>query len=337
MAVRYARTLIVDEHKARVGTRKGSLVVTSEQGMRVPIRSLDAVLITGGAQITTHAIAACAEQNVRVTGLSRNGRVKWHCSGPLGGNVMLHVAQVRSSDDPVTVLEIAKRLVLGKIRNSQAAAERWARNDDTGEIRHRGRRLEDSCVALADVADLDTLRGIEGSAARIHFGTLRRALRGDHAFTQRTRRPPRDPVNAALIWLYSLQVTLQAGACESVGLDPQIGFLHALRPGRPSLALDLIEEARPLIDHWFVRLWNRQQMTEADFESHARAVFLNDSGRRKLLTLWDEHRSETTWHSGLCVETPRSSLPSIQATIMARTIRGDIPIYLPHTELAMER
>ena len=212
---------------------------------------------------------------------------------------------------------------------------RWSRDNSdlttSRDLSHRATKIGDRIERLAAAPTPDHVRGIEGDAARIHFGGIARLLdKGPLRYTNRTRRPPRDPVNAALSFCYSLLVTEGSGAADSVGLDPQIGFLHTARPGRPSLALDLAEELRPIVDRFVVGLARRRQLKPSDFtKTPGGAVYLNDTGRRRLLRHWEEHKNVEYPHPILKREVGRWALPTVQATLMARHLRGDLTAYPP--------
>lgn len=248
--MRLLSCLYVLEHGARISTRQGSLIVMNRDGRRsrVPMEALEAVVLLGNAQITTEAMAACVRRNIRVAALRRNGNVRFIVGGPTGGNVHLRLAQCRAADDPVRRAAISRWIVAGKLQNYRRLLQRWGWDAVGLERRHLSDlhdRIGDRIGRLAGVDDGDRIRGIEGDATRVYFKGLAHhldACGGRFRFAGRVRRPPRDPTNAILSFVYGLLLSEVTGGIETAGLDPQIGFLHGARPGRPSLGLDLLEE-----------------------------------------------------------------------------------------------
>ena len=334
--MRYLNTVYVRDHRARVQCRRGSLLVTSPEGsQRIPLEAVDAVVLLGGAQLTTQALDACTRRGVRVAALNRGGAVRFTVSGVTGGNVHLRTALYRAVTDASRSLELARTIVAAKLQNSRSVVGRWSRDAKDsvlrGELAERSEAIRARVARLADATTGDHVRGVEGDAARIYFRALSRVLTSAQlGFSARTRRPPRDPVNAALGFCYGLLVTEFIGALESVGLDFQMGFLHRPRSGRPSLALDLTEELRPLADRFVVTLVRRRQIGPDDFdETPGGAVYLSDDGRTKLIGAWEEHKDTEFRHRLLGRNVGRWALPSVQATLLARHLRGDLPDYPP--------
>lgn len=337
--MRVLNTLYVTEHRARVGLQKGNLVVALDgERKRVPIETIEAVTMLGGGQISAQALSRCVERAIRVSALRRNGRLRWVVGGPTKGNVLLRVAQVSASCDPTKLVPIARAIVAGKLENCRRLMERWA-EEATGPERSMmlGEReaVADRLASLTTAVDGDLIRGIEGDGTRRYFKCLRAHLAGRDCrlgFEGRSRRPPRDEMNALLSFLYGLVLTEVVGALDSVGLDPQVGFLHGLRPGRESLALDLLEEFRPsLADRLAVRTATRRVIRpEHFFRVPGGACYLTDDGREAVLREYERFKSEMVMHRLLDRGVPRWSLPSLQATLMARHLRGDIPAYPPY-------
>jgi len=334
--MRYLSTVYINNHRARVRHRSGTLVVDSPEGsQRIPLEGIDSLIIFGGAQVTTQALDACTQLGIRVAALKKSGALRFVVNGQTGGNVHLRTAQFRTAFDDESSLEIAKAIVAAKLQNSRHVVERWARDSKDSEesdgLATRAAQVKDRISRLSDAKTADHVRGIEGDGARIYFRALGTVLRSSGLeFDGRTRRPPRDPVNAALGFCYSLLLTEFIGATESVGLDYQIGFLHRPRAGRPSLALDLTEELRSLTDRFVVSLVRRRQLSTDAFDvMPGGAVYLRADGRAKLLEEWERHKETELNHPLLGRQVARWGLPCVQATLLARHLRGDLPSYPP--------
>ena len=333
--LRYLNTLYITRYRVKIGYRRGSLVVSEPEGkQRIPLQELDAVVLFAG-QVTTDALAQCVRRHIRVAALTRGGRIRFVVGGPTTGNVHLRIAQYTTSTTFDENLNLCRVIVAAKLRSTISVLSRWSRDsrDPTisRDLSRRATQIRECIERLTKAPTPDHVRGIEGDAARLHFGGMSRILdRGYLKYSARTRRPPRDPVNAALSFCYSLLVTEESGAADSVGLDPQIGFLHTARSGRPSLALDLAEELRPIVDRFIVGLVRRRQLTISDFTTTpGGAVYLNDRGRRRLLRYWEEHKNVEYHHPILRRNVGRWALPTVQATLMARHLRGDLTSYPP--------
>ena len=254
--MRYLNTVYVRNHRARVRCRHGSLLIASPEGsQRIPLEAVDAVVVMGGAQLTTQALDACVRRGVRVAALNRGGAIRFTVNGATGGNVHLRTALFQTAMDERRSLALAKAIVAAKLQNSGSVVGRWSRDETdpeaSNELARRSEDIRSRIARLADATTGDGVRGIEGDAARIYFRAVAQVVASAPLqFSARTRRPPRDPINAMLGFCYGLLVTEFIGALESVGLDHQIGFLHRPRSGRPSLALDLAEELRALTDRF---------------------------------------------------------------------------------------
>lgn len=334
--MRYLSSVYISNHRARVRHRSGTLIVDSPDGsQRIPLEGIDSLIIFGGAQVTTQALDACTQFGIRVAALKKSGALRFVVNGQTGGNVHLRTALFRTAFDDDSSLEIAKAIVAAKLQNSRHVVERWARDskdsDESDGLATRAAQVKDRISRLRDAKTADHVRGIEGDGARIYFGALGTVLRSSGLeFDGRTRRPPRDPVNAALGFCYGLLVTEFIGATESVGLDYQIGFLHRPRAGRPSLALDLAEELRSLTDRFVVSLVRRRQLTTDAFDlMPGGAVYMSADGRAKLLGEWERHKETQLNHPLLGRPVARWGLPCVQATLLARHLRGDLPSYPP--------
>ena len=334
--MRYLSTVYVRNHRARVQHRRGSLLVSSPEGsQRVPIEGIDALVVLGGAQITTQALDACVRRGVRVAALQMSGAIRFVVNGPTGGNVHLRTAQFETAMDDTRSLAVAKAIVAAKLQNSSRVVGRWSRDEknpvEAEQLASRGAQIRDRIARLVETDTADHVRGVEGDAARIYFRAVGQAVASSELeFSARTRRPPRDPVNALLGFCYGMLVTECIGAAESVGLDFQMGFLHRPRAGRPSLALDLAEEFRALTDRFVVSLIRRRQIGPGDFDNAPQGgVYLSNDGRTRLIEAWEAHKETEIRHQLLGRPVERWALPSVQATLLARHLRGDLPAYPP--------
>ena len=332
--MRFLSTVYIRNHRARVQHRRGSLLVSTPDGsQRIPLEGIDAVVVLGGAQITTQALDACARRGVRVAALHVGGAVRFVVTGATGGNVHLRTALFRAATDEARSLDLAKTLVAAKLQNSRKVVERWSRDETNAaereELAARGTQIRERIGRLAGADTADHVRGIEGDAARIYFRAVGQAVAASGLkFSARTRRPPRDPINAMLGFCYGLLVSECIGAVESVGLDFQMGFFHRPRAGRPSLALDLAEELRALADRFVVALVRRRQVVADSFvHMPGGGVYLSDDGRTRLIQEWEAHKEVEIHHRVLGRPVGRWALPGVQATLLARHLRGDLPAY----------
>lgn len=313
--------------------------VEREKKLQVPLHHIGSVICFGDVLLSPAIMHRCANDGVSIVLLDRNGRFKARLEGPVNGNILLRQAQHRVAGDEKFALDTARAMIAGKLKNSRQALLRGARETDNENDRNAlssaAQSLAYSLQNLASAADLDIARGIEGEAAKIYFSALPQLLREDarkdFAMNGRSRRPPRDRFNALLSFLYSMVMNDCRSALESVGLDPQLGFLHAVRPGRAALALDLMEEFRPILaDRLAITLINRAQIKATDFqEREGGAVYLADEGRKTVVVAYQERKQEEITHPLLENKTPIALIPSIQARLLARTIRGETEGYLP--------
>ncbi|MCU0835086.1 MAG: type I-C CRISPR-associated endonuclease Cas1c [Chromatiaceae bacterium] len=314
--------------------------VERETRLRVPLHHIGALVCFGNVLVSPALMHRLADEGKTLVLLDHTGRFKARLEGPCSGNVLLRQAQHRSAGDPETTLGIARALIAGKLRNSRSVLLRGAREAAEPIESDTLSRAADALAAslrAAKMADrLDALRGVEGEAARGYFAALNLIVkpqaRAGFTLDGRTRRPPRDRFNALLSFLYSMLMNDCRSAVEAVGLDPQLGFLHAVRPGRAALALDIQEEFRSVLaDRLALTLINRGQISARDFdEREGGAVMLNEPGRRAVVTAWQERKLEEITHPLLDTKVPLGVLPFLQARILARTLRGDIAGYLPY-------
>lgn len=313
--------------------------VEKETKLRVPLLHLGGIMCMGDVRVSPFLMHRCAEDGRSLVLFTRTGRFRGRVEGPTSGNVLLRRAQHAALSDETRAVQVARSIVAGKVQNSRQVLLRAAREARTeADVRALRGGADDLAVVLPGLRDetnLDRVRGAEGEAARIYFGLMDRMIREDReafSFHYRSRRPPLDRINALLSFLYALVRSDCAAALEGVGLDPQVGYLHALRSGRPALALDLMEEFRPwLADRLALTLVNRRQVTREHFESFpGGAVYLTEAGRRLVVGAYQERKQEEVNHRVLDRQAPIGLVPHVQARLLARHLRGDMTDYLPH-------
>lgn len=315
--------------------------VDGEVRARLPVHMLKSLVCFGRVMASPPLLGYCAEQGITVSFLTTNGKFLARVEGPVSGNVLLRREQYRCSDDGERCSPIVRNVLLGKLHNQRVVVGRALRDhgdklreDDEQALTQAHRRLERIADKLPLATSVDLLRGLEGEAAQSYFGVFDHLIRVDEPalrFGGRSRRPPRDAVNALLSFLYTLVTHDCRSALEGVGLDPAVGFLHRDRPGRPSLALDLLEEFRPLLaDRLALSLINRKQLNERDFQvMEGGAVLLKDDARKTVLTAYQERKREELRHAFLEEKAPIGLFPFIQAQLLARHLRGDLDAYPP--------
>ena len=315
-----------------------SIEVEDETKLRVPLLRLSGIVVFGRVMLTPYLIQRCAQDGRELVWMTGYGRFRGRLSGPTRGNVLLRRAQHAALSDPDHPGRIARQIVAGKIQNSRNQLLRSRRDakesEDRSVLAKAAERLADVLIRLKDTHDLNEIRGAEGEAARAYFGVFNQMLRVDgesFVFEKRTRRPPRDPINSVLSFLYTLLGAECASALEGVGLDPQVGYLHALRSGRPALALDLMEELRsPLADRLTLTLINRRQLQAKHFEEkEGGAVYLTEDGRRAVLVAYQKRKEAEIEHRVLQRKIPFGLVPHVQAQLLARHLRGDLKHYPP--------
>lgn len=313
-----------------------AIQIEGEPKNRIPLIRLAGIVVFGRVTTTPFLIQRCAEDGVFLAWLDRRGRFKARLEGPTHGNVLLRRAQHLALSDPEKTSDIARQIVAAKIQNSRQLLLRAARESRDGSDRRglqRGsERLAESLHRLREVATLDAIRGCEGDAARTYFALFPKMVRGDPALLPmdgRSRRPPRDRMNALISFLYTFLRIECMAALEAIGLDPQIGFLHSLRPGRPGLALDLMEELRPILsDRVALTLVNRREIGASDFETlPGGAVHLGDDGRRRVISSYQKRKEREISHRVLKQPVPLDMVPHVQARLLARYLRGELKHY----------
>lgn len=314
------------------------IVAEGEKPRNVPLHHLGGIVCFGNVMPSPALMHRCAEDGRDIVFLSRSGRFRARVNGPTSGNVLLRRAQYAASDNELAALDIARPIVAGKVQNSRQLLLRSAREHTDGAaagvLRAAATQIGNLLAPVARAGTLDELRGYEGDAARMYydiFPWMIRANKDEFRFHHRNRRPPRDPVNALLSFLYTLLTGDCVAAAETVGLDPQVGFLHRERPGRPSLALDLMEELRPAIaDRMVLSLINRRQIQPDDFVERAGGSFrLTDDARKEVLKAWQRRKQEEVRHPVLDQHVELGLIPQVQARLLARHLRGDLNEYLP--------
>lgn len=312
------------------------LSIGGEEKAVVPASQVDSIVLFGKNTFSTSLLGFCGKHDITVTFLDSFGNFEGRLCGKVSGNVLLRKRQYDSLSNMDFCLGTTKNIVYGKILNSKNLLMRHARtrkNATEGQLLYEGAgMLAASAKQLASCLTPDSVRGLEGAAASIYFSRFDAMLSSPAGFRfeVRSRRPPENEVNAVLSFLYT-QLTHDArSALETVGLDPAAGYLHTLRPGRASFALDLIEELRaPLCDRLALTLFNRGQLSSTCFEAENGGVYLNDKGRREVLSAWRNRKQEVLLHPFLNEKIPIGLIPYTQAMLFARVLRGDLDQYPP--------
>lgn len=324
--------------------KDGANIVMEVEGEikgRLPAHMLESLVCIGRVLVSPPLLGYCSEQGISIAYLSPNGKFLARVEGPVSGNVLLRREQYRRTDNTAACADIVRNVLAGKLYNQRAVLGRALRDhgekfsaEATLAVGHAHKRLKRIGDKLLAEPDINVLRGLEGEAAQAYFGVFDNLIRVKTPalrFSGRSRRPPLDAVNALLSFLYTLLTHDCRSALESVGLDPAVGFLHRDRPGRPSLALDLVEEFRPVFaDRLALSLINRKQLNERDFRRMDNgAVFLKDDARKVVLTAYQERKREELQHTFLGEKAPVGLFPALQAQLLARHLRGDIDAYPP--------
>lgn len=337
---RLQNTLYVTTPMAYLSLDGETIVIQNEDEClgRVPLINLENIVSFGYRGASPRLMGACAERGIGLCFLTQHGRFLARVSGPVSGNVLLRTAQYRMAGSEADALPVAKMFLTGKVFSGRWSLERTLR--DHG-LRVDADRIGDAIAqmkqALSDIPNahsIGELMGIEGVAAKAYFSAFDQMILKNQAyfrFDGRNRRPPLDPVNALLSFTYSILGNEIAGALEAVGLDPAVGFLHALRPGRASLALDLLEELRaPLADRFVLSLINLGTITDRDFARKENGAFyLTDDARKRFLAAWQKRKQEVITHPFLKEKLPWGLVAHAQAMMMSRYIRGDLDAYPP--------
>jgi CRISP-associated protein Cas1 len=312
--------------------------VKGETRLHVPIHNLSGIVCFGRVGCSPPLMALCGEAKVALSFMSTNGRFLARVEGPISGNVLLRREQYRRADEEAVSSRVARLLVAGKLANCRTLLLRAARDRAEGpaaeRLRAAAQKISEGLHTLESQSNLDSVRGTEGEAAAAYFAVFDDqivAQKDGFRFTARSRRPPLDPVNAILSFLYTLLAHDVRAALETVGLDPAVGFLHRDRPARPGLALDLMEELRPgLADRVALSVINRKQVTAHQFRrGETGGVVMSDEARKTVLTTWQERKNEEVMHPLLGERMTTGLVPFIQARLFARYLRGDLAEYPP--------
>ncbi len=312
--------------------------INDEVRFRIPIHNLEGIVCFGYMGASPSAMHLCTEKGVELCFLTEHGKFLARVSGEVSGNVLLRRKQYRWADNNIERARLSKRFVTAKVHNSRRVLQRAIRDHqtalDVNVLESAISRLKGMLERIDKSTSVDVIRGIEGEAANVYFSCFDDmivAQKESFVFNERVRRPPRDPVNAMLSFIYTLLVHECFSSLESVGLDPQVGYLHTDRSGRESLALDLMEELRPfLADRLVLSLINRKQVNESGFKKRENgASYMDDETRKKVLMAWQNRKREEIMHPFLNEKIPIGLIPYVQAMLMARNVRGDMDDYPP--------
>lgn len=336
---KHLNTLYITSDDAYVRKERETFVVevNNEKVFQAPTHSIENIVCFGFKALTPALMAYCAENNVGISYLSENGKFLARVYGAQKGNVLLRKAQYAISDDEFLSLNIARPIIAAKVSNYRYLLLRHQRNHpDAGSesVNEAAETMAKRLTNIQNAKSLDELRGYEGECANIYFSVLSFLItsqKEDFTFTQRSKRPPLDPANALLSFVYVILANDIRSALETVGLDPQVGFLHQLRSGRASLALDIMEEFRAYMgDRIMLNLINLKQVTKNDFEiRESGEMRMSDEARKALLTSYQKRKQEEITHPFLGEKMTIGLLPHVQAQLLARYIRGDIESYTP--------
>ncbi|SFX92216.1 type I-C CRISPR-associated endonuclease Cas1c [Ruminococcus sp. XPD3002] len=320
---------------------EGENLVISQEGTeigRVPLHNIERIMTFGYAGASPALMGKCAKSGIELVFMSRNGHFIARVEGEVKGNVLLRRQQYRIADDEKGSLDIARNIISAKLFNSRWVIERMIRDHgariDTELFSRKSEFLYNSIKQARSCSDMDSLRGIEGEAASVYFSVFNDMIlqqKDDFRFDTRNKRPPLDNVNALLSFAYSMATGMCTSALESVGLDPYVGFMHTDRPGRRSLAVDMVEEFRSVLcDRFVLTLINKRLVSNDDFvKREDGAVLLTEDGRKNFFSAWQKRKSEELKHPFLEEKVEWGMLPYVQAMLLSRYIRGDIDCYPP--------
>lgn len=333
-------TLYVTSQDAYLSLDGENIVIYEEDKEmgRIPLHNLEAVVSFGYRGVSPALMGGCAKRNISLSFLTPQGKFLARVTGEVKGNVVLRKQQYKLSEQETFSLGIAKNCILGKVYNSRWVLERATRDHsqqvDVDRVKKASVFLQNALQSIKQSKNMEQLRGFEGEAASIYFGVFDQLIlqqKKDFSFSGRNRRPPLDNVNAMLSFVYTLLTGMVSAALETVGLDPYVGFMHTDRPGRVSLALDLMEELRPVLaDRFVLTLINRKMVTGKDFaRKEDGAVLLSDDARKRILMEWQTKKKEIITHPYLNEKVEWGMIPFVQAMLLARYLRGDLDAYPP--------
>lgn len=317
-----------------------NIVVLSEDKTigRVPLHNLEGIVTCGFKGASPALMGKCAEDSISLCFIKPSGKFLARVSGEQRGNVTLRKTQYRISENEKVSLEYAKSFIIGKLYNTRWVVERAARDYplrlDVEKLKNVSKDIKNSILSVGECSSADILRGIEGEAASRYFSVFDDLIlqqKKDFRFEGRNKRPPLNNVNAMLSFSYTLLASMCASALETVGLDPYVGFMHTDRPGRKSLALDLMEELRSVYaDRFVLSLINKKIISPKGFtKMQSGAVIMDDETRKLFLSEWQKRKSETITHPFLKEKVEWGVVPYVQALLLARTLRGDLDVYPP--------
>jgi len=333
-------TLYVTSPDSYLGLDGENVVVYRDEKevIRLPLHNLEGITAFGYTGASPALMGACAQRNISLCFLTQHGRFLARVTGAVRGNVTLRKTQYLLSQGKDTSAAVARNMIIGKLFNTRWVIERATRDYtlrlDVEKLKRASAFIQNAILQVKECSDLDGLRGLEGEAASVYFSVFDDLILQQKAafhFESRNRRPPMDNVNALLSFVYTLLAGDMAAALETVGLDPYVGFLHRDRPGRPSLALDMMEELRPICaDRFVLSLINRREISQNGFSAQENgAVVMEDDTRKAVLTAWQARKQETITHPYLEEKIPWGLVPYVQALLLARFLRGDIEAYPP--------
>lgn len=331
-------TLYITSEKSYLSLDGENIVIyedTQELG-RVPLHNLEGIVSFGYRGTSPALMGACADRNISLCYLTPQGKFLARITGKIRGNVVLREQQYASSNNEQVSLEIAKNCILGKVYNARWVLERASRDHsmqiDVEHVKKASEMLKNSLILIKNSTSKDELRGYEGKAASVYFEVFDELIlqqKKDFVFQGRNKRPPLDKMNAMLSFVYTLLTNMVTSALECVGLDPCVGYLHTERPGRYSLALDMMEELRAVLaDRFVLSLVNKRMITSKNFtQKENGAVLLDEDGRKIILTEWQNRKKETITHPFLQEKVEWGMVPYVQAMLLARFLRGDLDGY----------
>lgn len=305
---------------------------------RLPLHNLENIVCFNYQGVSPALMGACVEKSIGLCFITPHGRFLARVSGKVKGNVLLRKKQYQVSESEAASTSIASNFLIGKVFNSRKVIERSLRDHalvvNTQALQNASAYLKQTLNALPECNTTAELMAFEGSAAKIYFGVFNELIlqqQDDFHFEERSRRPPLDRMNSMLSFFYTLLTNEAVSALETVGLDPYVGFLHVERPGRPSLALDLMEELRPVFaDRLALSLVNRKQVSAGGFtQKESGGILMDDATRKAVLSAWQERKQEEIIHPYLKERIPFGLIPYVQAMLLARHLRGDLDAYPP--------